>query len=365
MKRKIVYFLSILLVVGMVIQPSFAQNSEIKLYYYDLNTFELVYENRVIEHSPEAALTELLKGPTNKKFFLPFPQGVQLINITYNKDVVIINLTQELLKANDPLIYKTVMIVEVIGNVLKQFDEIKKFTIVVEGKQIGELGDVNFNEIYTTDVENEYFDLEGIQPKSIPDVPHLKLVIDPGHGGADSGAYNHQIGPSGLLEKNAVLDIGLKLRDYMSYLDATVYMTRSTDTAMSNTQRINYANSTGADLFVTIHNNSQADPNTGQQLHTANGIETWWRKSIDQSFAGTVHNHAKQAYFGPFYGYFHDRTLKQGAYTILGVSMRAALVEAGFISNTDKDYQILNNSSHRSQIAYSICLGIRKYWWGY
>jgi N-acetylmuramoyl-L-alanine amidase len=93
-----------------------------------------------------------------------------------------------------------------------------------------------------------------------------RIVLDPGHGGHDSGA----IGPSGVLEKDVVLAIGLRLRDLLKDdLGLDIVMTRSTDIFIPLEERTAIANKVGADLFVSIHANAANN-------RSAAGIETYY-----------------------------------------------------------------------------------------
>jgi N-acetylmuramoyl-L-alanine amidase len=76
----------------------------------------------------------------------------------------------------------------------------------------------------------------------------MKLYLDPGHGGSDSGAVGN-----GLREKDITLDIGLRIRSILTnnYENVQVMMSRTDDTSKTLSQRTNEANSWGADyLFV-------------------------------------------------------------------------------------------------------------------
>ncbi|MFD0694116.1 N-acetylmuramoyl-L-alanine amidase [Paenibacillus sp. GCM10027628] len=81
-----------------------------------------------------------------------------------------------------------------------------------------------------------------------------KVVIDPGHGGMDSGA----VGINGLYEKDVNLDIALKLRDELVRRGYDVFMTRTDDRFWSLAERVEMTNSQKADLFVSIHANSHS-----------------------------------------------------------------------------------------------------------
>jgi N-acetylmuramoyl-L-alanine amidase len=102
-----------------------------------------------------------------------------------------------------------------------------------------------------------------------------KIVLDPGHGGHDPGA----VGKRGLYEKDVVLDIGLKLRKILSKnKNVKVFMTRDKDVFIPLEARTAFANSKGADIFISIHAN--ASPN-----RTARGIETYILNWTDEEEA--------------------------------------------------------------------------------
>lgn len=94
-----------------------------------------------------------------------------------------------------------------------------------------------------------------------------RIVIDPGHGGHDTGT----IGPHGVLEKNVCLDVGLRLGKLIQKkLPGTqVIYTRKTDVFVPLEERTAIANQAKADLFISIHANSSHD-------HAARGIETYY-----------------------------------------------------------------------------------------
>ena len=83
-----------------------------------------------------------------------------------------------------------------------------------------------------------------------PDAPRFTIVIDPGHGGADSGAR----GVSGVLEKTITLAFGLELKKALEDLDRyDVHMTRDRDRFLRLDERVRIARRHEADLFISIH----------------------------------------------------------------------------------------------------------------
>ena len=80
----------------------------------------------------------------------------------------------------------------------------------------------------------------------------MKLVIDAGHGGYDSGAVGN-----GLVEKNLTLQIARRVRDILTVnYPITIKMTRDSDVFISLSERANIANAFGADYFISFHINS-------------------------------------------------------------------------------------------------------------
>lgn len=94
----------------------------------------------------------------------------------------------------------------------------------------------------------------------------LTIVLDPGHGGHDTGA----VGPTGLMEKDVVLDLALRLRSLLrKRLGVRVLMTRSEDVFVPLQERTAIANRAKADFFISLHVN-------GSRQRGAVGFETYY-----------------------------------------------------------------------------------------
>ncbi|MBU0568534.1 N-acetylmuramoyl-L-alanine amidase, partial [bacterium] len=93
-----------------------------------------------------------------------------------------------------------------------------------------------------------------------------KIVIDPGHGGKDPGA----IGPSGLMEKEVVLDLAKRLKKMLEEKDPTlsIILTRDGDYFIPLAKRTSLANHHKADIFISLHVN-------GAFSRKANGFEVF------------------------------------------------------------------------------------------
>ena len=214
-----------------------------------------------------------------------------------------------------------------------------------------------------------------------------KIVIDPGHGGHDTGT----IGPNGLLEKDLVLDVAKRLGKQLERLGAEVVYTRTDDTFIPLETRTAIANQEQADLFVSIHANSSDDPD-------ARGVETYYlnfssspdalevaarenavseksihelqdlvkkialKEKIEESreFAADVQRalHSGLAAKSPG---IRDRGVKKAPFIVLiGANMPSILAEVSFVSNPG-DERRLETPEYRQKIAESLYRGISKY----
>lgn len=89
----------------------------------------------------------------------------------------------------------------------------------------------------------------------------LLVVIDPGHGGAETGSVGYdEDGEESLYEKKVNLQIALRANTLLKDIGVDTYMTRMTDTDVSLSERAEIANKKDAALFVSVHNNSFTSP---------------------------------------------------------------------------------------------------------
>ena len=120
-----------------------------------------------------------------------------------------------------------------------------------------------------------------ILPSNKPTI--YTVVLDPGHGGIDPGA----IGPTGLKEKDVVLDIALKAKKLLkNNLGINVVLTRNKDKFIPLRKRTSIANNVEADLFISIHINAS-------RRRYANGTEIYFLSTAmdDESRAVAAFEH--------------------------------------------------------------------------
>ena len=174
----------------------------------------------------------------------------------------------------------------------------------------------------------------------------VRIVVDPGHGGRDSGA----VGIGGLLEKQAVLDISLQLAALLRRQGAEVVMTRDDDTFISLEGRTQMANRLNATVFVSVHANAADISRTD-----VSGIETYYHQS-GGALAQSVHRSIMQAF-----PYMRDRGVRTARFYVLRNSrMPSILVETGFVTGR-QDAALLSNPTWRSQMAWAIARGTIQY----
>jgi len=215
-----------------------------------------------------------------------------------------------------------------------------------------------------------------------------KVVIDAGHGGHDTGT----IGPGGLMEKDLVLDVALRLGRLISErLGAEVVYTRSTDIFIPLEDRTKIANDEKADLFISIHANSSPEP-------SATGVETYYfnltsdRSGLDLA---TRENATSGSSISDLNDLLHravlqtkleesrefaqkvqsslwatsvrmnsrsrDRGVRQAPFVVLiGATMPSILAEIGFISNPH-DEKLLKKGDQRQKIAEALFKGVSQY----
>jgi len=178
------------------------------------------------------------------------------------------------------------------------------------------------------------------------------VCLDPGHGGQDPGA----ISSSGFQEKEANLDIGLKVRDQLQAVGCRVVMTRENDSYPSLQRRCDIASNANADIFVSIHSNF-AVSSAGSPNLQAGGTETYYYAGSTKGslLAACVQEEVVKQIDGIDRG-----TKTAGFYVLAGTKMPACLLECVFLSNTDEE-RLLQDPAFRQRIANGIFNGIVKY----
>lgn len=226
------------------------------------------------------------------------------------------------------------------------------------------------------------------------DLPGLRtIVIDPGHGGTETGA----IGPSGIQEKELTLTLARDLEARLEQFGIHVILTRNEDANVPHDNRTAIANQNKADLFISIHLNSSlgsgaygtetyflsaeatdataaraaaaentdaepapeqtpADPQAMEDLQ----LILWdlaqsHHMAESQRFAKLVQGELNQAL------QLRDRGVKQAPFRVLmGAAMPAVLVELGFLSNPDEEKK-LQDPEYRGALISALARAVQRY----
>lgn len=196
----------------------------------------------------------------------------------------------------------------------------------------------------------------------------LVVVLDPGHGGQDSGAMCGSV-----MEKDLTLDVALRAELLLRVEGYATVLTRDDDRYLSLAERAAVGNRAADSLFVSIHFND------GERA-TASGVETYY--ALRQSAARTgffswlpflrrpdsaplAARSERLARFIQAALVERTRAVNRGIksgqfYVIANVRHPAALVEGGFITNKS-DVTRLTTTEYRQQIALAISDGVHRY----
>ncbi len=173
----------------------------------------------------------------------------------------------------------------------------------------------------------------------------LVVLIDPGHGGKDSGA----IGIGGLQEKRVILPISQRVAQILQQNGIQVVMTRKSDYFVTLPGRVKIAERVNADVFVSIHANS-----AGRKRPDVNGLETYYYDT-GRSFASIVHRRILRTVK------MRDRRIRKARFYVLRKSsMPAILVETGYLTGRN-DVKNLRSKWFQNKMAEGIARGILDY----
>ena len=255
--------------------------------------------------------------------------------------------------------------------------DIYQGTIVVPSKFKEEILDTLFKESFP------------VTKMTFPVASIKKVVIDAGHGGNDPGA----IGNTGLREKDVNLDIAKRLANLLRQQGIEVVMTRSTDKFIPLDKRVDIANASGADLFVSIHANAN-------RVRSLKGFEVYYvaptvsdskratsaadsaSLPLDSSTLASHSKNVKTIIWDMIYTYNRAESIelskaichamdskvecpiigiKGARFEVLrGVRMPGVLIETGFVSNPSEE-RMLKNSFYRQKITEGIMQGLSSY----
>jgi N-acetylmuramoyl-L-alanine amidase len=198
--------------------------------------------------------------------------------------------------------------------------------------------------------------------------PFAVVVLDPGHGGQDSGAMC-----GGVMEKDLTLDVARRIDRLLDAEGIATLMTRLGDTYVSLADRAAFGNRVRDSIFVSIHFNEDNKP-------VASGVETYYAEhQIASAFAlaswlpflarppsdSPKPESQSLASFIQEALVVRTRSVDRGTQTkqffvIANVTSPAVLIEGGFLTNKE-DVTKLASEDYRDQLAAAVADGILRY----
>jgi N-acetylmuramoyl-L-alanine amidase len=198
--------------------------------------------------------------------------------------------------------------------------------------------------------------------------PFAVVVLDPGHGGEDSGAMC-----SGVMEKDLTLDIARRVDRLLDSEGVATLMTRVGDSYVSLADRAAFGNRATGSIFISIHFNEDNKP-------VASGVETYYAAhqiNSGSTFASWLPFFSRPPSDSPkpesqsLAGFIQEalvartRSVDRGTqakqfFVIANVTSPAVLIEGGFITNKDELSKLVSED-YRDQLAAAVADGVLRY----
>ncbi|MFV0561404.1 MAG: N-acetylmuramoyl-L-alanine amidase [Enterococcus sp.] len=171
------------------------------------------------------------------------------------------------------------------------------------------------------------------------------IVLDPGHGGDDTGALSND---ENTYEKTVTLATAKQLKSDLEAAGATVYLTHSEDHYISLDDICEFSTTKNADLFISLHADST------EYANEATGITTYYYYDDEKELADTVENSFSDLPLA-------SRGTEYGNYQVLRENLQSSiLIEMGYMNN-DSDLSYLTSSSYQEQLSSAVTEAVKTY----
>ncbi|RKQ18336.1 N-acetylmuramoyl-L-alanine amidase family protein [Ureibacillus endophyticus] len=191
------------------------------------------------------------------------------------------------------------------------------------------------------EIEGDSFNDENIAV--VESLKRKVILLDPGHGGPDTGGISN-----GLKEKDLVLFTSVLLAELLIKCGAEVIFTRTDDSQVPLAERVKISEKYIADAVISLHYNTAINPINGTETYYANAEKDMKLAKLIQS--QLVHHTG-----------LHDRGIKHGEFFVnRNVKCPSVLVELAFISNLKDQHQI-KTLQFQEQSAIAIFNALSKY----
>jgi N-acetylmuramoyl-L-alanine amidase len=209
-----------------------------------------------------------------------------------------------------------------------------------------------------------------LSPAVLPPAGARVIVLDPGHGGTDSGTSSSL---AGRFEKEYTLDWAKRLKTLLEANGWTVYLTRTNDVEVSLPARVEFAEARKADLFLSLHfNATTGSDHAGIETYTTTptGMPSSVTRDYEDNVAMTfpnnrydaqnlrlavrLHREVLAAVGGRDRGVRHARFLA----VLRGQNRPAVLIEGGYLSNPG-EAKLVNTPEHRQKLAEAVARALQ------
>jgi N-acetylmuramoyl-L-alanine amidase len=201
--------------------------------------------------------------------------------------------------------------------------------------------------------------------------PGQTIVIDPGHGGSNVGTHSVL---DGRFEKEFTLDLAKRLKPLLEQDGWKVLLTRESDTYVTNSSRVVFANAHQADLFISLHFNSGSPDTTQAGLETYCLTPTGEPSTVTRNYADPWNENLPNNSFDTqnlqlavrlheallHRTQMHDRGVRRARFieVLRGQKRPAILIEAGYLSNPNEATRI-ENPDYRQKLAEIIAAALK------
>lgn len=238
---------------------------------------------------------------------------------------------------------------------VKDYKKVKKYNFILEPNEKNKLiTQINLEEkVFGYDVkyENGYmvFKIKKAPViKSSKPLKNIKIVIDAGHGGKDSGS----VGPTRVKESEVNLDVALKLEKILKKCGADVFMIRNEDVFVDLYERVKLTKEFEPDLFISLHANALPDGANPEEKH---GTAVFYYYPQSKEFAKIM-----QAQILEEMGTKDDGVSKYSLVVIRNTCCPAILIEMAYMVHP-QEYTFLLDDEFRKSMAEAIKNGIKQF----
>lgn len=181
----------------------------------------------------------------------------------------------------------------------------------------------------------------------------IKICVDAGHGGVDSGTVGRDT-----YEKTVNLQQAEKIAAELRKRGAAVIMTRTTDVYLSLDQRVQIADANQCDLFISVHHNSNGND------AKPNGFQTYYNNPFSQPLAQAVQSQVNTVRPNTGWNLYNGPCPHYNFRVTRSKQRPGVLLECGYLSNPSDEAAAMN-TAHQQRIAEAVAQGVVNYYNNY